>query len=80
MSKELRGIPAARGLARGVSRQWKDTSLEIPSYAPTDLGAEKARLIGARQEALGDAPETSRPKQADRHGEPPSIVSDRVSS
>jgi phosphoenolpyruvate-protein phosphotransferase len=49
--KELRGIPAARGLARGTSRQWKDASFKIPTYTPADLGAEKARLIGARQEA-----------------------------
>ena len=49
--KELRGIPAARGLARGRSRQWKDASPKIPTYAPADLGAEKVRLIEARQKA-----------------------------
>ena len=49
--KELRGIPAARGLARGSSRQWKDASPKIPTYAPADLETEKVRLIEARQKA-----------------------------
>jgi len=51
MSKELRGIPAARGLARGVSRQWKDAAFVIPDFKPVDLTAEKKRLMEARQKA-----------------------------
>ena len=51
MLKELRGIPAARGLARGVSRQWKDAAFVIPDFKPVDLTAEKKRLMEARQEA-----------------------------
>ena len=51
MSKELRGIPAARGLARGAALQWKDASLEISSYTPADLEAEKDRLTEARRKA-----------------------------
>jgi len=51
MSNELRGIPAAGGLARGLASQWADTGFEIPSFAPTDLDAEKTRLVEARQKA-----------------------------
>jgi len=51
MSKELRGIPAARGLARGVSRQWKDAAFVIPDAKPVDLTAEKQHLVEARHEA-----------------------------
>ncbi|NOY98128.1 MAG: phosphoenolpyruvate--protein phosphotransferase [Chloroflexi bacterium] len=51
MSKELRGIPAARGLARGVALKWMSADLEIPRFTPDDLAAEKARLAKARQEA-----------------------------
>jgi phosphoenolpyruvate-protein phosphotransferase len=49
--KELKGIPAAPGLARGVSRQWKDVTLEVPSFKPVDPAAEKIRLAQARWEA-----------------------------
>ena len=51
MSKGLRGIPASRGLARGVSLQWRDAGFEIPSFIPADLEAERNRLTEARQEA-----------------------------
>lgn len=51
MSKELRGIPAASGLVRGVALHWKDAGFKIPSFAPADLEAEKGRLREARQEA-----------------------------
>lgn len=53
MSKELRGVPAARGLARGTALHWKDTDFEIPSFAPADLITEKARLAEARRKAEG---------------------------
>jgi len=51
MLKELRGIPAARGLARGLAQKWKDATFLIPSFTPVDLVAEKARLAAALQEA-----------------------------
>lgn len=51
MFKELKGIPAAQGLARGVAKQWKDAAFNLPSYLPIDLSAEKIRLEEARREA-----------------------------
>jgi hypothetical protein len=49
LPKELRDIPAARGLARGLSKQWKDAGFSIPDFKPVDVDAEKERLIEARQ-------------------------------
>ena len=51
MSKELKGIPAARGLASGAALQWKDAGYEVPEFTPADLEIEKERLVGARQKA-----------------------------
>jgi len=51
MSKELKGIPAARGLTRGVALQWKEADYKIPEFSPPDLVAEKKRLKDARQKA-----------------------------
>ena len=51
MSRELRGIPAARGLARGAALHLKDAGFEIPNFTPVNLEAERNRLTEARQEA-----------------------------
>jgi phosphoenolpyruvate-protein phosphotransferase len=51
MLKELKGIPAASGLARGVTLHWKGADYKIPESTPTDLEAEKVRLAEARQKA-----------------------------
>lgn len=51
MLKEYKGIPAARGLARGAALQWKDAEYQIPGFTPTDFEAEKKRLTDARQKA-----------------------------
>lgn len=51
MTRELRGIPAAPGLARGVARQWIDAAIEVQSFIPADIKAEKARLVAARRDA-----------------------------
>ena len=51
--KEYKGIPAARGFARGVALQWKDAEYQIPEFTPADLGTEKKRLTDARQLAEG---------------------------
>lgn len=51
MLKELKGIPAARGLARGKTLHWKDDVFEIPSFVPENLVIEKERLAQARQKA-----------------------------
>lgn len=51
MSAELKGFPAAPGLARGPSLRWDQHPLQIPKFTPSDLTAEKKRLDGARQQA-----------------------------
>lgn len=53
MLKEYKGIPAARGFARGAALQWKDAEYQIPGFTPTDFEAEKKRLKDARQVAEG---------------------------
>ncbi len=53
MAKDLRGIPAAPGLARGYAFRWKESAIAIPEQTPTDLDAEKNRLAEARQKAEG---------------------------
>ena len=49
MQNELKGIPAARGLARGAALHWKETDFDLLSFSPMDLAAEKDRLTEARQ-------------------------------
>lgn len=49
MSVELKGIPAAPGLAKGLALHWDQQPLQIPKFIPVDLQAEKKRLYDARQ-------------------------------
>lgn len=51
MVKDLSGIPAAPGLARGPAFRWKETDLKLPDHTPSNLDAEKVRLAGAREKA-----------------------------
>lgn len=47
----LKGIPAARGLARGSALIWHNRQLEIPHYKSEDPESEKGRLAEARSRA-----------------------------
>lgn len=51
MAVELKGIPAAPGLAKGSAFRWDQRPLQIPKFIPADLHAEKTRLGNARQDA-----------------------------
>jgi len=51
MTRDLKGIPGAPGLARGLAFQWKESPILTPSRIPTDPKSEKARLAEARQQA-----------------------------
>ena len=48
MQNELKGIPAARGLARGAALHWKETDFDLLSFSPTDLAAEKDGCMDSR--------------------------------
>jgi phosphoenolpyruvate-protein phosphotransferase len=50
---QLKGIPAAPGLAKGRSFQWAQRSPNIPNFAITDFTLEKKRLSEARNIAIG---------------------------
>lgn len=45
MSAELKGIPAAPGLARGASLLWESPPAQIPTFIPADSRLEKQRLL-----------------------------------
>lgn len=49
--RELKGIPAAPGLARGVAFRWEHKPIVLPSSRPTDPETEIARLEEARHTA-----------------------------
>lgn len=51
MARDLKGIAAAPGLARGNTFRWQESALAIPEQTPADLEAEKKRLAEARREA-----------------------------
>lgn len=51
MFVELKGIPAAPGLARGPALHWDQRPLQIPKFIPQDLFTEKKRLSDTRQQA-----------------------------
>ena len=51
MAQELRGIPAAPGLARGPAFRWDQPGLEIPDFVPLEGKAEIERLRKARRQA-----------------------------
>lgn len=51
MTVELKGIPAAPGLAKGPALRWEPRPLQIPKFIPADLQAERTRLGDARQNA-----------------------------
>jgi len=51
MSAELKGFPAAPGLARGPSLCWDQHPLKIPRFTTSDSKAEIKRLEGVRQQA-----------------------------
>ena len=53
MTEEFKGVPAARGLAKGIALQWKEADYKISVFTPADLGAEKKRLADARRKAEG---------------------------
>lgn len=54
MGTELRGIPAAPGLAKGAVARWDQPTLEIPSFVPLDARAEVQRLARARRSASSE--------------------------
>ena len=49
-NRQLQGVPASPGLARGPVYRWMP-SLEIPRFKPQDPAAELERLRRARQQA-----------------------------
>lgn len=51
MPAQLKGIPAAPGLAKGYSLRWDQRPLQIPKFTPSDLQSEKKRLANARHTA-----------------------------
>lgn len=51
MGEELKGIPAAPGLAKGSALHWDQGPLQIPRFTPADQQVEKARLLAARRVA-----------------------------
>lgn len=45
----LTGIATAPGLTKGPALHWDHSPLQVPDFTPSDLAAEKTRLLAARR-------------------------------